>query len=64
MSKHEDKYIPFFNKVVERAKQNPEVNEPTNQLVNELEEMTIDLASLVMILWCRLSDMKDKCKDL
>jgi hypothetical protein len=56
----EDKIITFYNKVTERIESLPEIADSSKELINELQDRTLDLASIVYILWCKLDEMKSK----
>lgn len=68
--KYEDKFIPFVNALNAKMKKgfkeygDKSFSRPPLELIEELQQEAIDMAGWGLILWCRLDDMKNKCKDL
>jgi hypothetical protein len=70
MSKYEEHFIPFVNRLDAKMKKGFEeygdgsFSRPPMELIGELQQEAIDLAGWGMILWCRLEDLKPKCEEL
>jgi hypothetical protein len=70
MSKYEEHFIPFVNRLDAKMKKGFEeygdgsFSRPPTELIGEIEEELLDICGWSMIVFARLQDIKEKTKDL
>jgi hypothetical protein len=70
MSKYEEHFIPFVNRLDAKMKQgfkdygDGSFKRPPVELIDEIEQEALDIVGWGYILWCRLEDLKKECEKL